>query len=310
MHIPSEMLSGGVCPVTAAVSVAGIAAATVFARRRGNAHSAAKFALTGATIFALQMLNYPVWGGISAHLVGGVFAAALLGVSAGVLCTALVLALQALLFADGGLDALGANILNMSLIGAGVGGLLLERLRSRGVSRARAIFAAGTLSVMLAAGALGAELLISGVAPLSAIALLLGVHIVPALVEGAATLALLRVAEGAQGDAEKSLTPTENFSRRNAFALGGILVAALAASPLASVFPDAFEWTMARFALLPDAPNFTHAPLADYAVPAVADETFSALLAGTLGGAAALALGFFAAVLLFRAKAKMLSESK
>lgn len=310
MHIPSEMLSGGVCPVTAAVSVAGIAAVATLARRRGNAHSAAKFALTGATIFALQMLNYPVWGGISAHLVGGVFAAALLGVPAGVLCTALVLLVQALLFADGGLDALGANILNMSLIGAGIGGLLFERLRERNVSRARAIFAAGTLSVMLAAGALGAELLISGAAPLSAIALLLGVHIVPALVEGAATLALLRFAEGARNDAEISLESPKKNSRRGTFALSGILVAALAASPLASAFPDAFEWTMARFSLLPDAPNFTHAPLADYAVPAVADETFSVLLAGTLGAASVLVLGFLAAFLISRANANKLSASK
>ena len=75
MHIPSEMLSGAVCPVTAAVSLVGVAAsAALLVRRPASAPRAGDFALTGAAVFALQMLNYPVWGGVSGHLVGGVFA--------------------------------------------------------------------------------------------------------------------------------------------------------------------------------------------------------------------------------------------
>lgn len=277
MHIPSEMLSGAVCPVTAALSAAGAgAAAALILRRKNLAPKAANFALTGAVVFALQMLNYPVWNGISGHVIGGVFASAMLGVPGGVLCTALVLLVQTLLFADGGLLMLGANVFNMAIVGAGVGGLLLAQLQKRGVSRAVSVFAAGAVSVELAAAALGAELLASGSAPLSAVATLLGVHAALAVAEGAATLGLLLLARGNADGRELSRKGT----------------AALAAAPFASAFPDAFEWTMERFSLLPSAPNFARAPFADYAVPAVADATLSALIAGTLGAAAVLALGF------------------
>lgn len=285
MHIPSEMLSGAVCPVTAALSAAGAgAAAALILRRKNLAPKAANFALTGAVVFALQMLNYPVWNGISGHVIGGVFASAMLGVPGGVLCTALVLLVQTLLFADGGLLMLGANVFNMAIVGAGVGGLLLAQLQKRGVSRAVSVFAAGAVSVELAAAALGAELLASGSAPLSAVATLLGVHAALAVAEGAATLGLLLLARGNADGRE--------LSRKGTAALGSVLIAALAAAPFASAFPDAFEWTMERFSLLPSAPNFARAPFADYAVPAVADATLSALIAGTLGAAAVLALGF------------------
>lgn len=251
MHIPSEMLSGVVCPVTAALSAAGAGAAALILRRKNLAPKAADFALTGAVVFALQMLNYPVWNGISGHVIGGVFASAMLGVPGGVLCTALVLLVQTLLFADGGLLMLGANVFNMAIVGAGVGGLLLAQLQKRGVSRAVSVFAAGAVSVELAAAALGAELLASGSAPLSAVATLLGVHAALAVAEGAATLGLLLLARGNADGRE--------LSRKGTAALGSVLIAALAAAPFASAFPDAFEWTMERFSLLPSAPNFARA---------------------------------------------------
>ncbi len=290
MHIPSEMLSGVVCPVTAAVSLAGVtAAAVLLARRPERAPRAGDFALTGAAVFALQMLNYPVWGGISGHLIGGVFAAALLGVPGGVLCMALVLLAQTLLFADGGLLMLGANVLNMALLGAGAGGLLAAWLRGRGVSRAAVL--AGGASVMLAALALGAELLACGKAPLAAVGTLLAVHLALACVEGAATLGLLALVRPAEGAA---------LPRRGVAALAGLVAAALLLAPFASAFPDAFEWTMGRFALLPGAPNFTAAPFADYLLPAVAHEGLSGLLAGAVGALAVGAAGFALALSLRR----------
>lgn len=292
MHIPSEMLSGAVCPVTAAVSLAGVAASAVLlVRRPERAPRAGDFALTGAAVFALQMLNYPVWGGISGHLIGGVFAAALLGVPGGVLCMALVLLAQTLLFADGGLLMLGANVLNMALLGAGAGGLLTAWLRGRGASRAAAAVLAGGASVMLAALALGAELLACGKAPLAAVGTLLAVHLALACVEGAATLGLLALVRPAEGAA---------LPRRGVAALAGLVAAALLLAPFASAFPDAFEWTMGRFALLPGAPNFTAAPFADYLLPAVAHEGLSGLLAGAVGALAVGAAGFALALSLRR----------
>lgn len=284
MHIPSEMLSGAVCPVTAAVSLVGVAAsAALLVRRPASAPRAGDFALTGAAVFALQMLNYPVWGGVSGHLIGGVFASALLGVPGGVLCMALVLLAQTLLFADGGLLMLGANVLNMALLGAGVGGLLTAWLRGRGWARGAAVALAGGVSVMLAAVALGVELLACGKAPLSAVGTLLAVHLALACVEGVATLGLLALVRPAEGVA---------LPRRGTVALTALVAAALLLSPFASAFPDAFEWTMERFSLLPGAPNFTAAPFADYLLPSVSHEGLSGLLAGAVGVLAVAAAGF------------------
>lgn len=284
MHIPSEMLSGAVCPVTAAVSLVGVAAsAALLVRRPASAPRAGDFALTGAAVFALQMLNYPVWGGVSGHLIGGVFASALLGVPGGVLCMALVLLAQTLLFADGGLLMLGANVLNMALLGAGVGGLLTAWLRGRGWARGAAVALAGGASVMLAAVALGVELLACGKAPLSAVGTLLAVHLALACVEGVATLGLLALVRPAEGVA---------LPRRGTVALTALVAAALSLSPFASAFPDAFEWTMERFSLLPGAPNFTAAPFADYLLPGVSHEGLSGLLAVAVGVLAVAAAGF------------------
>ena len=156
MHVPSEMLAGSLCPVTAAVAVVGVGAATLaLLRERTSAPRAGRFALVCAAVFGLQMLNYPIFGGVSGHLIAGVFASALLGVPAGVLAMGLVLTLQTLLFADGGLAMLGANVVNMALLGAGAGGLLRLALMRRGVSESWATCLAAAASVQLAALALG-----------------------------------------------------------------------------------------------------------------------------------------------------------
>ena len=116
------MLSGAVCPVSAALAATGVAASAYALAKGGKAPSALKFSLVSATVFGLQMLNYPVWSGISGHLIGGVFAASLLGIPAAILSLSIVLILQTLMFADGGILMLGANVLNMALLGAGLGG--------------------------------------------------------------------------------------------------------------------------------------------------------------------------------------------
>lgn len=294
MHIPAEMLHGAVCPVTATLAIAGIGTAAItLVRHPKAAPKAADMALTGATVFGLQMLNYPIYNGISGHLIGGVFAAALLGVPGGVLCTALVLLAQTLLFADGGLGMLGANIVNMSLIGAGLGGLLLQVLRRRGVAEPLAVAGAAFASTLAAVVALGGELLACRAAPLAAIGSLLALHAVLACVEGAITPVLTAVIKP---------TSVGVLGRRGLTVLGGITLAALLCAPLASAFPDAFEWTMARFSLLPDAPNFAHAPLADYTVPAVSSELFSTWAAGLAGMLAVATLCWFVPRMLTKAR--------
>ncbi len=289
------MLSGTVCPVTTALAATGVMASIYFLGKGKSAiPSASKFALVSAAVFALQMLNYPIWNGVSGHLIGGVFAAVLLGAPAAVLSVALVLLLQTLLFADGGISMLGANITNMALIGAGLGGLIHNYMISQKHSSTSATMIAAGSSVILAAFALCAELALSGKGNFQTYTNLIGAHAILALIEGMATLALVKLV---QFESEKSA------SKKQLTALGILVIVALAFSPLASSFPDAFEWTMQTHALLPDTPNFTNAPFADYTVSTIANSTLSGILAGVAGIVATLLIAYASARLLKLIKA-------
>ncbi|MCX5783373.1 MAG: energy-coupling factor ABC transporter permease [Elusimicrobia bacterium] len=173
MHIPDSMLHGQICPVTAAVSAVGLSGAVYAIKQKPQA---LKFAAVTAFIFAAQMVNFPVSGATSGHFLGGVLAAYLLGVPLGMISTAIVLSVQALFFGDGGIYALGANILNMSLIGAGLGGLLMKLLSKKWGGMV-SLAVASWFSVMLAALACSAELALAGKVHLGAICgAMLGVH--------------------------------------------------------------------------------------------------------------------------------------
>lgn len=280
MHLPSEMLHGSICPVTATIAIAGVAAATLFARKSDTRPSASRFALVSGTVFALQMLNYPIGGGLSGHALGGLLASSLLGTPFGILSVSLVLLLQTLLFADGGLLMLGANTLNMALIGAGLGGALHARLQAH-VSRSVSLVASAGLSVMAAVGALVAELSAAGVGSSALYASLAIYHIPVALGEGLVTLLLYRLLTAVPlTDAAKGASPVARSAAWTVY--GALLIGALLLAPLASASPDALEGTLSSFHLLPDAPNFAHAPWADYQFTADGGylSTFLAALAG------------------------------
>ena len=280
MHLPSEMLHGSICPVTATIAIAGVAAATLFARKSDTRPSVSRFALVSGTVFALQMLNYPIGGGLSGHALGGLLASSLLGTPFGILSVSLVLLLQTLLFADGGLLMLGANTLNMALIGAGLGGVLHARLQAH-VGRSVSLVASAGLSVMAAVGALVAELSAAGVGS-SALYASLAIHHIPvALGEGLVTLLLYRLLSAVPlTDAAKGASPVTRSAAWTVY--GALLIGALLLAPLASASPDALEGTLSSFHLLPDAPNFAHAPWADYQFTADGGylSTFLAALAG------------------------------
>ena len=180
MHIPDGFLEAKVWVPAAAVSAAGIGACV---RRLKNAHEGRLVPLMGVTaafIFAAQMLNFPVLGGTSGHLLGGVLAAVLLGPAAGALVISVVLIAQCIFFQDGGLTALGANILNMSLVGTVGGWAIYETLRRVMPSNAGTIVSvtfASWASVMMASSACALELAWSGTSPLSvALPAMLFVH--------------------------------------------------------------------------------------------------------------------------------------
>jgi len=121
MHIPDGFLDAKTLALTGALSAGGLAVAARQVNRTLPRNKIPLMGLGAAFVFAAQMLNFPVAGGTSGHLLGGVLAAVLLGPGAAAIVIACVLLVQALLFSDGGVLALGANIFNMAFIGAMVG---------------------------------------------------------------------------------------------------------------------------------------------------------------------------------------------
>ena len=116
MHVPDHFLNDPTSATTAVVSLAAVGYAAYRAREDLTPRRVALTAATTGFVFAVQMVNFPILPGVSGHLLGGALAAILVGPFTGALCIALVLTVQALLFADGGVTALGANITNMAVI--------------------------------------------------------------------------------------------------------------------------------------------------------------------------------------------------
>src|SRR6476469_10628562 len=129
MHMSDGLINAPTSLIFGGVAVLGMATAMVGARRDLDDRTAPMAGLVAAFVFATQMLNFPILPGVSGHLLGGALAAMLVGPWVGALCVGIVLVVQALVFADGGLTALGANIQNMALIGTAAGYLVALALR-------------------------------------------------------------------------------------------------------------------------------------------------------------------------------------
>ena len=278
MHIPDSMLYGHVCPVSAAIAATGLGVAAVCASRTREKPGIGRFAAVSALVFAGQMVNFPVADGTSGHLVGGVLAAALLGTPLGVLSIAFVVTVQAILFSDGGLFALGANVLNMAVVGAGCGGLLYARwtraLPWRSPLRATTLALSCWISVMLAALATSVELALAGTIPFARVApAMLATHSVIALGEAVITMVLFALLSM---EASKRA-----FDRGALAALVPALATAFVLAPFACGWPDGLEWVAGRLGFLREAVPM--GLLADYAIPFVKDEFASTALAGSFG---------------------------
>ena len=205
LHIPDGFVSA---PVAAAgwVAAAGLIA---FAARRADRsldeRAVPLMGVAAAFIFAAQMVNFPVAGGTSGHLLGGALAAILLGPWAAIIVMTAVVALQALLFQDGGLAALGVNTLNMAVLTVLVTWIIYRGLSPLGrlhpAVPAVAAFAAAWLSVEAAAVATALQLAVSGTSPLGvALPALVGVHALIGIGEGAITLGALALVRAARPD--------------------------------------------------------------------------------------------------------------
>ncbi len=192
MHIPDGFLS---TPVWAGLDVAAVPVVGHFVRRAQANFEEARVPLLGvmgAFVFAAQMINFPVAAGTSGHLVGGTLLALTLGPCAATVVMTAILVVQALVFQDGGVTALGANVFNMAVAGVWLGYWPVRLLGGHPRWRRRSIFLGGWLSVFGAALLATSELSLSRVAPNRPLfASMLGIHAVTGLIEAAITVAAL-----------------------------------------------------------------------------------------------------------------------
>lgn len=262
MHIPDGFLS---TPVWAALDAAAVPSIGYFVRRAQAGFEQSRVPLLGvmgAFVFAAQMINFPVGVGTSGHLVGGALLAFTLGPAAAAVTMTAILAIQALVFQDGGILALGANVLNMGVLGVAAAWLPF-RFLAGGRWRRFAVFAGAALSVLASAVFAIAELLLSGVPiPAAALGLALALFVVAALAEGAITLAVVEALEAMHPGFVRR--PSGNASG----ALGGLAVAAILLAVVgvffASSHPDGLEKLARDIGLASHARTLTAAPLADY----------------------------------------------
>ncbi|WP_189156845.1 energy-coupling factor ABC transporter permease [Lentzea pudingi] len=194
MHMSDGLLNAPVSVVFLVVAAVGVGFALLKARADLDDRTAPMAGLVATFIFAVQMINFPILPGASGHLLGGALAAILVGPYVGALCVTIVLVVQALLFADGGLTALGANVTNMALIGTATGFLVAVALRkfaAKGKGGLAAVaFVSAFVNTMLAATGFVVEYAIGGAGgvEIGKVALLMwGLHALIGIGEGVIT---------------------------------------------------------------------------------------------------------------------------
>lgn len=307
MHIRDGILSPDVCLATGVLALGAVGYSLRRMRQDLADRTVPYTGMTAALIFAAQMVNFPLFfAPVSGHLIGGVLAAMLLGPWAGCVALTLVLVVQALLFADGGLLSLGANIFNMAVVGAWAGWAIYVGLRrslgsSPGATVASAVCAA-YLSVMAAAACFCIEFGISHRAAefdmRQVTTLMLLLHAAIGFGEGLITGLIVRwlLVRRPEMLGSLALLPESRWPMRR-YVITGLGVAAVIAvclAPLASEFPDGLE-------AVGDATHFnnlgTSYPLLldDYAIPLPTGlwQPLSISLAGLLGTLVVFASGWF-----------------
>ncbi len=329
MHIPDGLISGSLNTVAglAAIGAVGMSCRRVSRQVETEPQMVPLLATTGAFLFAAQMLNFPIGGGTSGHALGAAVAAALLGPWNACLVMALVVTIQSLGFADGGLTALGTNIVNMAVIGSWSAYLVMRLLRL-GLPDGRAGYLlsaglAGWASLICSSAACAAELAWSGTSPTRLVfPAVLGTHaiigigealitagvltaVVTARPDMAPTWARLNVPRSDQGlDGAGSILTAGRLSLL--FLLIAVVLAGLA-SPMASSAPDGLERAIERTGIARDSLVGTETaktPLRGYQLPGVSDRSVSTGLSGVLGTMSVFVAGFLAIKIIRRRRLK------
>jgi len=288
MHIPDGFLSVLVAILFWIVSIPILGVALRKTNQSLGERQIPLMGVLAAAIFAGQMLNFSVTGGTSGHLLGAALAAILLGPWPAMIVMTAVVSVQALLFQDGGILALGANLFNMAVIGVMVSytvyTLLTKLLAKRAWGSMVAGFGAAWCSIFIASLAAALQLALSGTSPANiALPAMGAIHALIGIGEGLITVGALAFLFAARKDLRRS---NEEFAGDNQGVVigGSLIVLALAAlSPLASSHPDGLEWVAGQYGFLSSAKEALFKIIPDYSMPGISNSAAATIAAGILG---------------------------
>jgi cobalt/nickel transport system permease protein len=288
MHVPDGFLSTLVSIVLWVLSALALAYAL---RRVGRDLGERQVPLMGvlaAAIFAGQMLNFSVAGGTSGHLLGAALATVLLGPWAAIIVMTSVVGIQALIFQDGGLLAMGANLFNMAVIGVTVSYFVYTSVRKLAGDRPWGVILAGSaaawFSIVAAALACALELALSGTSPANISVPAMGaIHMLIGIGEGLITAGALAFLSAARRDLLRGGEASPKGGR--AIWVGGLVIAGLLAvlSPLASTHPDGLEWVAEQNGFIDAAQQPLYNLIPDYVFPGISNQALATIVAGIVG---------------------------
>jgi len=313
MHLPDGFLDVKTAVATGLFSATGLGAALRHAGRHLKPRKIPLIGLTAAFIFVAQMLNFPVASGTSGHLLGSTFAAVLLGPSAAIIVMSSVLIVQSLIFADGGILALGANIFNMAIVAPLVGYGVYRALRlflRGGQGQLVAVGFASWFSTVVAAIFCAGELAWSGTANWrAAFPAMAGTHMLTGLAEAAITMLIIaavgRTRPELVTDVDNSAASSSGRSTTLVYCALIVIGLFLLVAPHASPLPDGLEKVAAELGFEHNAVSnpVVSSPLKDYQIPGIQSASTATIAAGAVGAIAVFALSFLLArVLLPRQK--------
>jgi cobalt/nickel transport system permease protein len=288
MHIPDGFLSVMVSIIFWVLSIIAIAVSLKRVNRDLGEKEVPLMGVLAAAIFAGQMLNFTVVGGTSGHLLGAALATILVGPWAAVLVMTSVVATQALIFQDGGILVLGANIFNMSVVGVAVSyavyQLVLKLFPAKKIGVLVAGFIAAWTSIVLASLLVALQLALSGTfAANLAVPAMGGIHALIGIGEGLITLGALAFVYAARPDLLK-ISAGKTAGNRTII-IAGVAIAVLLAvlSPLASSDPDGLEWVAEEYGFLQTAQEPFYNIIPDYVFPGLENEVLATIVAGVIG---------------------------
>lgn len=285
LHIPDGFLSLIVSIVCWVISASVIGLAISRTNKSLGEKQIPLMGVMAAFIFAAQMINFPVLGGTSGHMLGGALAAIVLGPWAGMLVMTAVIAVQALLFQDGGLLVMGANILNMGLATAAIGYGLYRSVAAQSRTVKLAVTAvAAWLSVMAGALLTSLQLWLSGTSELSVvIPAMMGVHALIGVGEAVITVAALAFILQTRPDLLGEGSESAKASGAWVYVGWAVALIVVLLSPLASADPDGLERVAIDMGFINTGLSAPYEIIPDYTLPFLGETPISTIAAGVIG---------------------------